>query len=183
MSSKRVLDLERAKEKVKRLTARIKEEEERFAVYLREELGFYLRHQFDSVARVSQDGINRDYTTVVFKENDCRLRIYPDHCGSPQLVLDGSYCMALYPDKDGVGCYLESTTRSDADMLRRLTTLVAVFPDARRIVSDILPAWHKNPPNAESLMTTRVLHWIAKEYKGHHQLADVITGTLIKVIH
>jgi hypothetical protein len=32
-------------------------------------------------------------------------------------------------------------------------------------------------------MTTRVLHWIAKEYKGHHQLADVITGTLIKVIH
>ena len=40
-----------------------------------------------------------------------------------------------------------------------------------------------NPPNAEALMTTRVLYWIAKEYSGHHPLADVITGNLIKMIH
>lgn len=183
MSSKRVLDLERAKEKVKRLKARIKEEEERSAVYLREEFGFYLKRRVESVVNVTYYGVNNDHVDVEFKENACVLRIPPVDRDVPQLYMDRASCMSLYPDERNVGCYLFGTTQSDEEMMRRLTALVAVLPDARRIVRDIIPEWRVNPPNAEALMTTRVLHWIAKEYKGHHQMADVITGNLIKMIH
>lgn len=179
-----MLDLERAKEKVKRLKAMIKEEEERFAVYLREELGLYLKHRFESVAWAGYVGSDNNVIKVGFKKNDCLLRIPPmGDNDSPLLSVDGSLCMTLYPDENDVGCYLHSTTRSDEEMMRRLTALATVLPDARRIVRDIIPEWRANPPCAEALMTTRVLHWLAKEYRGCHPLADVIAGTLIKMIH
>jgi hypothetical protein len=187
MSSKRVLDLERAKEKVKRLKASIKEEEERFAVYLREELAYYMIDCVESVTRVRVFGVGNTRVNITF-ENGCELRVPPLGEGEvPKLFIGNTGCLWLYHSEPGFvnedSCHLETCLLSDEGILYRLTTLVAVLPDARRIVRDIIPEWRVNPPNAEDLMTTRVLHWTAKQYEGHHQLADVITGTLIKMIH
>jgi hypothetical protein len=177
MKSKRALELEKAKEKVKRLKAKIKHEEQRIATYAREELRYHLRHHFGNVARVAYFGIN---IKIMFKGDiDCALRIPPQGSHDvPWLVVDGDDCIAVYES----GCFLEGDTLyDDARMLRRLAALAAFLPDAIRIVRDVLPQWRANPPDVESLMTTRVMHWITKQY-GSNPLADVMKQVLIKMI-
>lgn len=183
MSTKRVLELERAKERVKRLKAKIRQEEKRFASYVTGELGYHLRHLFQDVSRVSFFGYNNARIKVVF-ENGCELHIPPiGEPEVPQVFIDSVFCLSLYRNDGGqeTQCHLESVMLPDSRMLHRLTTLAAVLPTARHIVRVVIPEWRANPPDAERLMTTRVLHWIVKQF-GSLPLAVVIEEVLIKII-
>jgi len=179
MSKKRAVELEKAMERVKRLKAKMVREKKLFDRYLRDELGDYLMSLFWRIVEVRFTGSDKNRITVVF-ENRCELRIPPPNVGEvPRVFVDNLYCASLYNSE--TGWYLESTTTTDAQLLHRLMTLAEVLPKARCIVDEVLPAWRANPPDAESLMTMRVLHWIAEQF-GSLPLAVVMEEVLIKMV-
>jgi hypothetical protein len=61
--------------------------------------------------------------------------------------------------------------------------LIDIFPEIARLVTEIFPIWHKalQEMDEESLMTTRVLHWIAKQLHGT-AWPDILRDFVIKRI-
>ena len=66
--------------------------------------------------------------------------------------------------------------------VRQLSALADILPEIQRLFSEVFPAWLEASEDldVESLMTTRVLHWIAKQYDPT-PLADIMEEVLIKM--
>lgn len=114
-----------------------------------------------------------------------------------KITLDNGFCLKIWDDFKQV--YVE---RGDTWLLTFYTELGAwkardpsdgkfktktdisdICPEIVRLATEVFPIWHKalQEMDEESLMTTRVLHWIAKQLPGT-AWPDILKDFVIKMV-
>jgi hypothetical protein len=173
--TKRALELEEAEARVSRLRQEVQQEKQKTAMYLQQELPYYLKHRYKSVLDVCS---NHDSISVLFTCEGVELRVAPRNGWTRKrsqiLVWDAPF-VTLYEDVS-IG---ELMHEPDVPLVD-LQSFANVLPDALDIAYNVVPAWRTNPPDVESLMTTRVLRWISKQVGG--QWPDIVAGHVVDKI-
>jgi hypothetical protein len=173
--TKRALELEEAEARVSRLRQQVEQEKRRTSVYLQQELPYYLKNRFKSVASVSSDDAG---ISVHFTCEGVELRVAPRNGWvrkkSQILVWDAPF-VTLYEDAS----FGELMAEPDVPRVD-LQNFASVLADALHIAYNVIPEWRLRPPDAEGLWTTRVLRWISKQIGG--QWPDIVAGHVVDKI-